>query len=65
MIHPGLLRPAALLFNRPIEALMPKLSRSPIPYDHNDDHYAALIERQWNNDRDKYIHKKSHFCLQD
>ena len=42
-IDPGLPRPVTLLFNRPIRGIMPKLNRPAILFDHDDDHYAALI----------------------
>ena len=36
--------PVALMFNKPVRDLMPKLIRLPILFNNNDDHYAALIE---------------------
>ena len=44
-IGPGLLTPGALIFNRPIRDLMPKLSIHPLLFNHCIDNYAALIER--------------------
>ena len=41
---PELLNPSTLMFNRPIRGLMPKQSRSLILFDHDHDHYSALIE---------------------
>ena len=37
--------PAALMLNRLIRGLMPKLSRPPILFDHDDDHSVVFIER--------------------
>ena len=57
-IAPGLLSPAATLFSRPIKGLISKLSRTLILFNHDDDHYAALIERKQNADKDKDTCKK-------
>ena len=43
------------MFNRPITGLYAKTKQSPILFDHADDHYAALIERQQNAQGTKYI----------
>ena len=45
---PRLPSPAVLWFNRPIVGLIPILNRPPLLFDHNDDHYEALIKRQQN-----------------
>ena len=37
--------PTALMLNRPIRGIMPKLGRPPMLFDYDDDHYTALIER--------------------
>ena len=39
---PGLLSPVALLFNRPMRGL--KTNLTPTPFDHDNDHYTALIK---------------------
>ena len=58
-ISPGLPGPAALLFYRLLGGLMSKLSRLPIPFDHNDDHYDALIKWQQNDYMNKDTQKSS------
>ena len=58
-IGPGLQSPAALMSNRSIRCLIAKLRRSTILFDHDDDHYASLIERQQTADRNKYTDKRS------
>ena len=40
---------------------MQKLSRPHVLFNHDDDHYAALIERQQNVNKDNYTHKDSSF----
>ena len=45
-LEPGLQSPATLLFNLPIQGIMPIINRLPINSDNDDDeHYEALIHR--------------------
>ena len=60
-IGPGLPSPVSLMFSRPIRGLMPKLSRPPIWFNLEDDHYTALRERQQNADESKDTCKHSPF----
>ena len=48
-IGPGLLSLAVLLFSMPVTGLMPKISRSPILFDHDDSLYATLIKKSNKN----------------
>ena len=64
LIGPGLPSPAALMFNRPVRGQIPKLTRPLILFDHNDDHYAAPIEKQQNTEKKQMFTKVFHFCLQ-
>ena len=60
-IGPGILNPAALMFNRFIRGVMQNLSRPPILFNDDDDHYAALIERQQNSDKNNNTCKRFPF----
>ena len=55
-IGPGLLSPALLLFSRAIRCPNDKVNQTTIIFDYNDEHYAALIERQLNADKSKDTH---------
>ena len=45
-IEPWLPSSALLLLNRPISSVMSKISRMPVNFDYDKDHYDALVERQ-------------------
>ena len=45
-IGPKLPCPAALMLNIPIRSIMPKISQTLMLFNHDDDHYPSLIERQ-------------------
>ena len=45
-LEPGLPSPAMLLFNHPMQGIMPTVNRTQINSHNNDDHYEALAKRQ-------------------
>ena len=48
-LEPGLLSPATLLFNHPIQSIMLIINRLPINKNNDDKHYEALVTRQTRN----------------
>ena len=50
-LEPGLLSPATLLFNHPIQGIMPIINRLPINIDSDEEHYEVLANRQTKNDK--------------
>ena len=50
-LESGLPSPAMLLFNCPIQGIMPILNRIPISSDNDDNHYEVLVKRQIRNDK--------------
>ena len=40
-----------MLFNHPIQGIMPIINRIPINSDNADDHYEALVKSQIRNDK--------------
>ena len=50
-LEPGLPTPATLLFNHPIQGIMPIINRIPINSDNNDDYYETLVKRHIRNNK--------------
>ena len=50
-LEPGLPSQVKLLFNHPIQGIMPIINRIPINSDNGDDHYEVLVKRQIRNDK--------------
>ena len=44
-IENGLPSPATVLFNRLISGLLPKINKTPVIYDYDDEHYNVLKKR--------------------
>ena len=45
-LEPGLPSQASLLFNHPIQGIMPIINRLPINSDNDDGHYEVLVTRK-------------------
>ena len=50
-LGPGLPSPAMLLFNHPIQGILPIVNRLPINTNNEDEHYDMLVNRQTKNDK--------------
>ena len=57
LVGVGLASLAAVLLNRPIEALLPKMNRAPINRDNDDVQYEALEDCQSKYNKDNDIQK--------
>ena len=50
-LEPGLVRLATLLFNNPIQGIMPIINRLLINSDNDDEHYESLVNIQTKDDK--------------
>ena len=53
LVGPGLPNPAVILFNRPIQGILPKIKRAQIFYDYDNHHYTTFKKGQDVNDKNK------------
>ena len=51
----GLPSPATLIFNRPVQGIMPVIDCKPLIKDCDDDHHAKIIKRQQKNGNDTAV----------